>query len=115
VTLKSKLPEDAKAAFLNSDEFAESITYTPNGGPPKVIKALVVRERLQADGPDQGRVLNRQAEIYIASDATQGVTSVDKGNDTVSFPVFVEGPAVPWKVVEVLGKDEGMWHLAVMR
>jgi len=115
VTLKSQFPEDAKDAFLNSDEFAESITYTPNGGSPKVIKALVVRERLQADGPDQGRVLNRQAEIYIANDATEGVTSVDKGNDTVSFPVFVEGSAVPWKVVEVLGKDEGMWHMAVMR
>ena len=115
MTLKSQFPEDAKDAFLNSDEFAESITYTPNGGSPKVIKALVVRERLQADGPDQGRVLNRQAEIYIANDATEGVTSVDKGNDTVSFPVFVEGSAVPWKVVEVLGKDEGMWHMAVMR
>lgn len=115
MTLKSKLPEDAKTAFLNSDEFAESVTYTPNGGSPKVIKALVVRERLQADGPDQGRVLNRQAEIYIANHTTDGVTSVDKGNDTVSFPVFVEGPAISWKVVEVLGKDEGMWHLAVMR
>ena len=115
MTLKSKLPEDAKAAFLNGDEFAESITYTPNGGSPKVIKALVVRERLQADGPDQGRVLNRQAEIYIANHATDGVTSVDKGNDTVLFPVFIEGSAVSWRVVEVLGKDEGMWHLAVMR
>ena len=115
MTLKSQLPEDAKSTFLNSDEFAESITYTPNSGSPKVIKALVVRERLQADGPDQGRVLNRQAEIYIANDAAQGITSVDKGNDTVSFPVFVEGSAVSWKVVEVLGKDEGMWHLAVMR
>ena len=115
MTLKSKLPEDAKGMFLNSDEFAELITYTPNGESPKVIKALVVRERLQADGPDQGRVLNRQAEVYIANHATEGVTSVDKGNDTVSFPVFVEGSAVTWKVVEVLGKDEGMWHLAVMR
>lgn len=115
MTLKSQLPGDAKAAFLNSDEFSELVTYTPNGGSPKIIKAVVVRERLQADGPDQGRVLNRQAEIYIANHATDGVTSVDKGNDTVSFPVFVEGSAVPWKVVEVLGKDEGMWHLAVMR
>lgn len=115
MTLKSRLPEDAKEAFLNSDEFSELVTYTPSGGSPKIIKAVVVRERLQADGPDQGRVLNRQAEIYIANHATDGVTSVDKGNDTVSFPVFVEGSAVAWKVVEVLGKDEGMWHLAVMR
>ena len=76
MTLKSKLPEDAKAAFLNGDEFAESITYTPNGGSPKVIKALVVRERLQADGPDQGRVLNRQAEIYIANHATIPISAI---------------------------------------
>lgn len=115
MTFKTQLSEDGKNLFLNTDEFAESIIYTPNGGSPKVIKALVVRERLQADGPDQGRVLNRQAEIYVANDAVQGIASVDKGNDTVSFPVFVEGSAVSWKVVEVLGKDEGMWHLAVMR
>jgi hypothetical protein len=115
MTLKAKIQDDAKVAFLNNDEFAESITYTPNGGSPKAVKALVVRERLQADGPDQGRVLNRQAEVYVANDATEGVISVDKGNDTVSFPVFVEGSAVSWRVVEVLGKGEGMWHLAVMR
>lgn len=115
MTLKSQLPEDARRAFLNNDEFGELVTYTPNGGSPKIIKAIVVRERLQADGPDQGRVLNRQAEIYVANHAADGVTSVDKGNDTVSFPVFVEGSDVSWKVVEILGKDEGMWHLAVMR
>src|SRR3989338_1491513 len=115
MTFKTQHSEDGKNLFLNTDEFAESITYTPNGGSPKAVKALVVRERLQADGPDQGRVLNRQAEVYVANDATEGVISVDKGNDTVSFPVFVEGSAVSWRVVEVLGKDEGMWHLAVMR
>lgn len=115
MTLKSKIQEDAKIAFLNSDEFAEMITYTPNGGSPKAIKALVVRERLQADGPDQGRVLNRQAEIYVANDAVEGIASVDKGNDSVSFPVFLDGSAVSWQVVELLGKDDGMWHLAVMR
>lgn len=116
MTLKTQMPTDAINVFLNSDECAESISYTPNGGSAKTIKAVINRERLNQQGQDQGRTVTKECEIQIANDATYGVTSVSKGNDTVSFPVYNEGGTnVTWRVIEVISKDEGMWHLRVAR
>jgi len=115
MTLKSKMQDDAKVAFLNSDEFAESVVYTPNGGSPKTINAIVVRERLESKGPDQNIALSRGCEILIANDAVAGVTSINKNNDKVSFPVQVGGASVIWTVVEILHHDDAMWHLRVIK
>jgi hypothetical protein len=111
MSLKAQLPEDSKRIFLNSDEFAEEITYAPKAGSPKTIKAIVVRQRLDSGSEDQGRILRNQAEIYIANDATGGVTSVDKGDDEASFPEIPGGSSVSWVVIDILGTDDGMWHL----
>ncbi|MBI5147763.1 MAG: hypothetical protein HZA37_01265 [Parcubacteria group bacterium] len=115
MTLKDKLLEDAKNAFLNVEEFAEGVTYAPYGGSPKGINAVVVRERLEASGPDRGMSLGRECEIFIANDVATGVTSINKNNDKVSFPVQVGGTPVSWTVVEILGHDEGIWHLRVIK
>lgn len=101
--------------FLNSDEFAEEITYTPNGGSPITINAIVTRSRLDPAEEDGGRILQNQCEIQIANDATDGVTSVDKGNDMVSLPAVVGGDSVEWVVIDILEADEGAWHLLLQR
>jgi len=113
MSLKTQLPIDAKNAFLNSDEFAESITYTPNGESAKSIKAIIVRNPLDAGGEDGGRVLHRQCEVYIVNDATDGVTSVNKGKDTLQFPENVGGSNVSWVVETVIDVDTGVWRLLV--
>lgn len=113
MTFKTQLAQDAINCILNTNEFAESITYTPKNGSPKSIKALVVRNRLDTTGQDQGRTLHNQAEIYIVNDATNGVTSIDKGDDTVSLPEIIGGSAISWVVIEILGMDEGLWHLLI--
>lgn len=118
MTLKTQMATDMKEVFLNSDEFAESITYTPYGGSAKTINAVILRERLLPNGVDAGRSVGRDAEILIANDSTEGVTSVTYRGpnlDTVSFPVNQGGTAVNWKVVDVLGKDDAAWHLKVTK
>ena len=115
MTLKEQMLTDFKNVFLNSDEFGETISYTPYGSSLLSIKAIIDRERLQADGPDRGMALRRDCEIWIANDATYGVTSVNKNNDTVSFPVQIGGSNVTWKVIEVLYHDDACWHLRVVR
>lgn len=115
MTLKSKMQDDAKAAFLNGDEFAESVVYTPNGGSPKTINAVVVRKQLEADEQDQGHVLENQCEVYVANHAVSGVTSVQKGKDVLSFPEQPGGVSIGWFVVDVIEKDDGMWHLLVQK
>ncbi len=116
MTLKTQLPTDAINVFLNSNELAESITYTPSGGAAKTINAVIDRERLNQQGQDQGRTVSKECEIWIANDSTSGVTSVSKGQDTVAFPIYNQGGSnVTWRVIEIVSKDEGMWHLRVAR
>jgi len=110
MSLKDQFPLDVINCFLNTAEFAEVITYTPEGEAPKDINAIVVRGRLEPGSEDQGRGLQNQVEIYIANDTTEGVTSVDKKDDRITLN-DVEGTSREARIIEVLHKDEGAWHL----
>lgn len=115
MSFKDQLKTDSLNVFLNADEFAETITYTPKGAAGKSIKAQVFRKRLDPAGEDAGRVLLNQTEIMIANDATYGVTAINKGGDAVSLPERVGGGNINWIVADVLAQDEGMWHLLLER
>ncbi len=111
MTFKTKLDDDVNNKFLNTDEFAETISYTPYGGAAKPIKAIVTRNRLNPDSQNQGHVLINQVEIQIANDATNGVASVNKGQDTVSLPAIIGDSASTWRIVDILDHDSAMWRL----
>jgi len=113
MSFKDQLAADAVIIFLNTDEFAEDITYTPKGEGAKSIRAMVVRKRSDAADQGAGRIAQNQAEVYIANDAITGVASVDKGDDEVSFPEIIGGSAISWAVIDILDMDEGMWKLLV--
>lgn len=113
MTLKSQMDDDMINTFLNSNEHAEAISYTPYGGVAKSINAIVLRRRLDGIGPDRGMTMAKTCEIYIANNATSGVASVDKGRDKVSFAALVGGTARTWTVLEVMDSDDGAWHLLV--
>ena len=112
MSFKDQLSQDSISTFLNADEFAEEITYTPSGGVPKVIKAVIVREGLEPSSENASRSLRKQAEIYFANDDVNGVTAIDKKDDRITLN-DVEGTAREARINEVLGGDEGMWHLIV--
>lgn len=115
MTFKSQITQDAIKAFLDGAAFAEDITYTPKAGAPKIIKAVIIRKRLDPAYEDTGRVLLNQAEVFIANDATAGVASINKGGDTVSFAETIGGAAINWIVADILEHDEGIWHLLVQK
>jgi len=115
MTFKSQLSIDAAKAFLNTDEFAKEITYKPKNGDSKNIKALIVRSRVDSAEQGIGRIATNQAEIYIANDEIEGITSVDKGDDEVLFPEIIGGSNVWWVVIDILNMDKGMWHLQVQK
>jgi len=112
MSLKDRFSADVIDCFLNTAEFAEVITYTPQGQAAKDINAIVVRGRLEPGSEDQGRGLQNQAEIYIANDAVEGVTSVDKKYDRITLD-DVEGTIREARIIEVLHRDAGAWHLLV--
>lgn len=115
MSLKSDLAKDFIDNFLMDDEFAEDIIYSPKEDYERTIRAVVVRERVQPNEPDRHMSLNRECEIYIVNDAAKGITSINKNNDTVSFPVQIGGDSVDWTVVEIISHDDGVWHLRVTK
>ena len=114
MSFKTQIEQDA-SVFLNTDEFAETIEYVPVAALKKSIPALIVREELTPAAEERGRVLQRQVEIYVSSDAAQGIESVTVSEDKALFPATPGGGAVEWRVVEAIGKSGGMWHLRMQR
>jgi hypothetical protein len=112
MSFKDQLPQDAVSTFLNTEEFAEEITYTPSVGSPKTIKAVIVREGLEPSSENASRSLRKQAEVYIANDDVDGVTAIDKKDDRITLN-DVDGTPREARINEVLGGDEGIWHLIV--
>ena len=115
MSFKDQMTQDSVKAFLNTYEFAETITYTPKNGTAKAIKAVINRKRINPAGEDVGRVLVNQSEVFIANDDTNGVSSINKGGDIVSFAESAGGAVIDRAVIDVLGQDEGMWHLLVQK
>ena len=115
MSFKDNLKKDAVNIFLTTDEFAEAVQYTPKGQSPKTIKAVINRKRLTPGGEESGRTLQNQIEIFIANDATYGVDAIIKGGDEVLFPEVIGGIDVNFVVVDILGEDQGMWHLLVQK
>ncbi len=115
MSFKDNLKRDALNLFLNTNEFAETIQYTPKGGAPKTIKAVINRRRLNPGGEESGRTLQNQLEILIANDSVYGVSAVNKGGDQVFFPEVLGGADVNFVVVDILGEDQGVWHLLVQK
>ena len=111
MSLKEQIQKDGAEVFLNSEEFAEEITYL-SGTVSRVIKAVVVRYELSPAEENVYRSLKRQAEVYIANDAQQGVTAIHKKDDRVWLKDSedIEQEA---RINEVTSRDEGMWHLMV--
>lgn len=115
MAFKSDLAQDAAKTFLNSDEFAEDITYIPKGGVAKVVKAVVNRKRIDPASEDAGRILINQCEIFIANDAVSGIASINKGGDLVSLAEVIGGSQIDWVVADILAQDEGVWQLLLQK
>lgn len=69
MTLKTQMTSDL-SIFLNTDEFAETITYTPSGGSATSISAIVEKDDIFQEpyvrGPDTATCL-----VYVkASDVS---------------------------------------------
>ena len=84
MTLKNQMATDATSVFLNLDEFAEEITYSPDGGDAKTISAIVQREEIDREAQHDGTQIIHRATAHIATDATAGVASPSL-DDTVTL------------------------------
>jgi len=115
MSFKTQMVNDMANCILNTNEFAETVIYTPKGGTAKEIKAVITRRPPEPDDSVSGRVLQDQVEVSIVNDATYGIATVSLGGDTVVFPKYAGGANVTWLVTAVSAQDEGAWRLIVTR
>ncbi|MDD5450195.1 MAG: hypothetical protein PHO42_06360, partial [Candidatus Omnitrophica bacterium] len=107
----NELSKDIINTFLNTDEFAEDISYVTDTGVSRVIKAIVNRQRIKPSPENSGRILLNQVEIIIANDPENGLASINKGRDTFIFPALLGQTQVEWVVIDIIDHDQGAWHL----
>ena len=103
MTFKTQLATDMDA-FFNTDEFAESVTYTPFGGSAQTITARLTDE----DPTIQTPAPSKDSAILIVKYSDS--TAPAKGD---TFTINSE----TWYLVEIVqgGRSEGVWHLRISR
>jgi len=112
MTLAARIITDAGSVFLNSDHFAESVTYYPHrfgtAATPRVISAVVVRNQVATFNPDEQIV--PEFEVRVANDAVTGISSeeLNTGGDMIKLAVRI-GEAETKRSIQYLSEhDDGM-------
>lgn len=112
MSLAERIVTDAAAVFLNSDHFAETVTYYPHrfGTPatPRTIKAVVIRNQVSAFNPDEQIV--PEFEVRVANNSTTGISSdeLNTGGDRIGLAVRVGETATKRSVQLLSEHDTGM-------
>ena len=110
MSFKDQMETDARACFFNTNEFAETILYTPKTAAGKYISAIVDRKPAGVQAVDQQRAMHDRPEVYLPDDAT-GIVQVAIG-DILTFPDEA-GVSTEYAVVNILDHTLGSWHVEV--
>lgn len=110
------ITDDATAVFLNTDEFAEAVTYYPHIHPGQAtrasrsISAVVEREQIQAVGQDGNATVLPLWMVHVANDSTNGIASdeLDTGGDQIGFPPRDGETAERRTITRLITQDHGM-------
>ena len=111
MALLDEAMENDAAAFVDTDVFGESITYTPGDGSGAVSRNAVVIRRLPELVAGTAAALAPVIDVWIRNHATLGVSAVDRGSDMVSVATKVGGTAAAHAIDQIVEQDSAMWHL----
>ena len=112
MTLAARIITDAGSVFLNSDHFAESVTYYPHRfgttATPRTISAVVTRNQVATFNPDEQIV--PEFEVRVANNSTTGISSAElnTGGDMIKLAVRIGETATKRSVQLLVEHDEGM-------
>jgi hypothetical protein len=85
-------------------------TYTPRGASGVSRYILVDRNGLNRQTGTIGG-FSASVEIFICNDATNGVTAVSCGGDTITVTPRYGEAAKTYRIDEIVDNDAGIWHL----
>ncbi len=106
------LTNDATDVFLK--EFAEDVVYTPSGGTPRTIKAVVRRQPFTQLAEMTG-IERPIFVVWVANNGTTGILSqsLETSADTLTFSILEGGTPEALKIQRILHQDDGMMALEV--
>jgi hypothetical protein len=108
VTLASQLGTDFVSAMLNTDEYAQSVTYLPAAGGSAVRNAVFDEQpRTEELDSRERRVDVRTGTLFVAADATNGVAA-----PALDDEVTIDSEK--WDVLS-FSKHGGVWEMTVQR
>jgi len=114
MTLRDMIDDDATSVFLNTGEFAETVTYYPRtrtatANSSRSIAAVVIRQSLQSVGENGISVLPVW-EVHVHNNSTTGISSteLDLGGDQIGFPPRDGETAAKKTIVNLMTQDHGM-------
>jgi hypothetical protein len=110
MTLKQTIINDAGTVFLNTDDFAEMVSYVKRGAASgRSIKAVVIREEI-ASSEESGGAVTPVFEVHVANNSTAGIasTEINLGGDAIEIPVRDGLTASSRHINAILFQDEGM-------
>jgi hypothetical protein len=114
MSLADRIASDAVNVFLNSDHFAETVTYYPHRfhtsavRPSRTIKAVVVRNQVSVFNPDE-QILT-EFEVRVANDDIIGISSaeLDTGGDKIELAAKIGDTPSKRSIQYMTEHDEGM-------
>jgi len=114
MSLADRILSDAATVFLNSDHFAETVTYYPHRfhtaavREPRAIKAVVIRNQVSVFNPDE-QILT-EFEVRVANNSTNGISSaeLDTGGDKIELAAKIGDTPSKRSVQYMTEHDEGM-------
>ncbi len=113
MTLREQITSDATGVFLDTDEFAESVTYVPNSyfgeaaRDDRSIAALVIRNGHETSEDD---VTIYSFEVTVANDSTLGISSdeINLGGDKIKIPPRDGKTAQDRTITRIVEQDHAM-------
>lgn len=104
-TLKEQMAADMQNVFLNTNDFAISVTYTPTGGEAKTISMVLDFDPREMENEERGRVLLRSGRGLLAK--------ADVAAVTIGDAVTIGG--AEWNVSGIEGEDDVSWEIGIRR
>lgn len=115
MTLRSQIEADVSAVFLNTNDFAETVTYHPHAyygataRAARSISAVVIREQIRVVSENGDTVLPVY-EVHVENDSVTGISSdeLDLGGDQIALPPRDGKTAERKTITQLLTQDHGM-------
>jgi hypothetical protein len=103
MTLRETIARHAANVLNRSDHFGESVTYTPNGGSPITLRAVVDRRDIEPTEAT-ARVARHSAYVFLP---TSGLTDYPQAGDRITLAITLGASATSCRVTNVIEEDEG--------